>query len=387
MRCAWRPHLVRLALGGGEDLVPLPLGDRLALRHLALGGGAQLGDVPLGGGALLRDLVVGGGAQLGDLALGGGGQLVRLAPRGGADRVGLALRRAAHVVGLALGVGAQLGGLVLGRGPQLGPVNLGGRLDLVGLGPRGLDQLGGLLLGQPQQLLDARAKPGIGRPFLLLDLPLRVVQVAARGDRVFLVAAHLVGERADVLVDLVRIVAAHHLGEVARRGLFEEAGQLSVNVRLHMGLIQARRGSAGGTGAREMVSPMEGNLLRLRRLCRCFDVLPGGWLRCHLPEDSKGHMALICPCNVRPEGHVSCTSGSTWRCNRSHRPASRRWPARPGLPGGCTSSVRTPPRSPGCRNAIEAPIDPCRGRESISRTPAPPISASAAVTSATAYPT
>ena len=32
---------------------------------------------------------------------------------------------------------------------------------------------------------------------------------------------------------------------------------------------------------------------------------------------------------------------------------------------------------------MEAPIDPCRGRESISRTPASPISASAAVTSVT----
>src|ERR1700733_4194747 len=88
--------------------------------------------------------------------------------------------------------------------------------------------------------------------------------------------AYLVGELPDVLVDLVRIVATHHLGEVTRRGLFEEAGQLSVNIRLHMGLIQARRGAAGGTGARVVVSPMRGNLLRLHRLCRCFDVLPGG---------------------------------------------------------------------------------------------------------------
>src|SRR6185437_7096481 len=54
-----------------------------------------------------------------------------------------------------------------------------------------------------------------------------------------------------VLVDLMRIVAAHHLGEVARWGLFEEAGQLSVNIRLHMGLIQARRGrQAGPEGGR-----------------------------------------------------------------------------------------------------------------------------------------
>src|SRR6185437_1112045 len=72
---------------------------------------------------------------------------------------------------------------------------------------------------------------------------------AARPERVLLVPAHFVGELTDVLVDLVRIVAAHHLGEVARWGLFEEARQLSVNVRLHMGLIQARRGRRRGQRA------------------------------------------------------------------------------------------------------------------------------------------
>jgi hypothetical protein len=52
---------------------------------------------------------------------------------------------------------------------------------------------------------------------------------------------------------------------------------------------------------------------------------------------------------------------------------------------GWTSSVRTPPRSAGCRNAIDAPIEPCRGRVSISRTrPPASIVASASVTFATA---
>jgi len=60
------------------------------------------------------------------------------------------------------------------------------------------------------------------------------VRFAPRGDRLFGVPADLVGELTDVLVDLVRIVAAHDLSEVARRSLFEEAGQLSVNVRLHV---------------------------------------------------------------------------------------------------------------------------------------------------------
>jgi hypothetical protein len=67
-----------------------------------------------------------------------------------------------------------------------------------------------------------------------LNLPVRVVQIAPCGDRVFLVPANFGGELPDVLVDLVRIVPAHNLGEVARRSLFKEAGQLSVNVRLHV---------------------------------------------------------------------------------------------------------------------------------------------------------
>jgi hypothetical protein len=37
-----------------------------------------------------------------------------------------------------------------------------------------------------------------------------------------------------VLVDLVTVIAPHHRRELTRRGLFEEVGQLGVNVRLHM---------------------------------------------------------------------------------------------------------------------------------------------------------
>ena len=39
------------------------------------------------------------------------------------------------------------------------------------LGPGGLDELGGLLLGEPEQLLDPRAEPGVAGAFLLLDCP------------------------------------------------------------------------------------------------------------------------------------------------------------------------------------------------------------------------
>ena len=52
-------------------------------------------------------------------------------------------------------------------------------------------------------------------------------------------------------------------------------------------------------------------------------------------------------------------------------------------PGAWTSSVSTPPMSAGCKNAIEAPIEPCLGRASIRRTPAAPIDESAAVMSVT----
>ena len=68
-------------------------------------------------------------------------------------------------------------------------VNLGRGLDLVRLRPRRLDQLGGLLLGQPQQLLDARAQgrsrsvaPAPGSGGALLQLP------AARLSRLLPVA-------------------------------------------------------------------------------------------------------------------------------------------------------------------------------------------------------
>src|SRR6266851_7917425 len=54
--------------------------------------------------------------------------------------------------------------------------------------------------------------------------------------------------------------------------------------------------------------------------------------------------------------------------------------------GACTSSVRTPPTSEGCTNAMDAPMEPCRGRSSISRTPPAPSDVRAALISATPYP-
>src|SRR6266481_3644560 len=56
------------------------------------------------------------------------------------------------------------------------------------------------------------------------------------------------------------------------------------------------------------------------------------------------------------------------------------------LTADSTSSVSTPPTSPGCRNAIAAPIDPWRGLESSSLTPAVEIAVIAASISRDAVP-
>src|SRR5258708_19924408 len=66
-------------------------------------------------------------------------------------------------------------------------------------------------------------------------------------------------------------------------------------------------------------------------------------------------------------------------------PACPRWPGR-YLTADSTSSVSTPPTSAGCRNAIAAPIDPCRGLESSSRTPPPEMPSTPAWIPPTPYP-
>jgi len=141
---------------------------------------------------------------------------------------------AAQVIGLPLGVRTQLGGLVLGGGTELGRVDLGRGLDLVRFRPGRLDELGGLFFGQPEQLLNAGTQAGVGGAFLLLDLAMRVRQLLLHGLRLLAVLAHFGFDLPDVLVDLMAVVAPHDRRELARRGLFEEVGQLGVNVRLHM---------------------------------------------------------------------------------------------------------------------------------------------------------
>jgi hypothetical protein len=206
----------------------------LRISSAWLGGGAQLGDVPLDRRPLLRDLVVGGGPQLGHFPLGGRRQLVCLTPGPGLDRIGLALRRRPLLVGLPLGVGSQLGRLVLGRRPDFRRVNLGRRVELVGGRPGLLRDLGGLLLGQPQQLLNARAQASVGGPLLLPDLPVRVGQLLLQRLNLLAVLAHLAVKLLEVFVNLMRVVAAHHPRELAGGGFLEEVAELGVDFRLHV---------------------------------------------------------------------------------------------------------------------------------------------------------
>jgi len=63
---------------------------------------------------------------------------------------------------------------------------------------------------------------------------MRVRQLLLHGLRLLAVLAHFGFDLPDVLVDLMAVVAPHDRRELARRGLFEEVGQLGVNVRLHM---------------------------------------------------------------------------------------------------------------------------------------------------------
>jgi len=201
--------------------------------------------------------VVGGGAQLGDLALGGRGQLVGLAPGAGADAVGLALGGAAQVIGLPLGDGPQLGRLVLGGGPQLGGLDLGRRVQLVGGRPGFLHYLGGLFLGEPQKLLNTRTQSGVGGPFLLLKLAVRVGELLLEGLGLIPVLAKVGVDPLQVLIDLMRVVTTHDPGKVALRSFLEEVAELCIDVGLHGRLILCRPGEFAQPGNR-LMSPVAG---------------------------------------------------------------------------------------------------------------------------------
>jgi len=133
--------------------------------------------------------MVGHGAERGDLPPGRRGQLPGLAPGGRPDGLGLPPGRAAQVLGLPLGAGPQPGHLILGRGAQLAGIRLSRRLQLADCRAGLLEDLGGLLLGEPQQLLDPRTKLGGGGLLQLPKPPVGLGQLASRGPGLLVVLA------------------------------------------------------------------------------------------------------------------------------------------------------------------------------------------------------
>ena len=99
---------------------------------------------------------------------------------------------------------------------------------------RCLDQFGGLFLGQPEQLLNPCAQAGVGGSLLLLELPVSLGQLPVHRLDLILMLAQLSLKLGEMLVDLLRVVAAHHLGELARLAVFKEISELCVNVGLHV---------------------------------------------------------------------------------------------------------------------------------------------------------
>ena len=91
-----------------------------------------------------------------------------------------------------------------------------------------------LLLGEPEQLLDPGAQARIRRPFLLLKLPVSLSQVLMQTLDLILLLAQIPFKLGEMLVDLLRIVATHHFGELARLLVIKEVGELCVNIGLHV---------------------------------------------------------------------------------------------------------------------------------------------------------
>ena len=226
-------HLIRVPPGGGEDLIPLPLARRHELCDLPLGGGAELGDLPPGRGPRPGQLMVGHGTQRGDLPPGRRGYPGGRPAGGRPDSLGLPPGQAAQVPGLPLGAGPQRGHLVPGRGAQLAGIRPGRRLQLADC-RAGLPQdLGGLLLSEPQQPLDPRTKLSGGGPLQLPQPPAGLGQLAPRGPGLLVVLAGLVLQLPDVLLDLTAVIATHHHAERPQRRIPKDATGRGINAGLH----------------------------------------------------------------------------------------------------------------------------------------------------------
>ena len=208
-----QPQLVRLALGLGPQLGDLPLGRGaepadLALQAEPLLGGLgldrrpELLGVPLGRPELVLGLALSGGAGLLGLLVGGLQALARLPGRRGVELVGGRLGARAQFVGLAAGLGQGLVGVTLCGG----------------------DHLDGLLLGQPEELLDAGSQTGVRGAVHLAQLALGVGQLVGElevvGVELLDGAARLAEgslQLGDLGVDLLAVVSAHHDSEGSGR--------------------------------------------------------------------------------------------------------------------------------------------------------------------------
>src|SRR5690606_11800869 len=231
-------HGLGLALGGGALLLDFALGRGPQLGDLALGDGSQPADLSLGLRPALAGLVIDRRTNLGGLALGGFDQVRRFAVGRGTNLFGLDPRFVDELVGGALGVGAHLLGLVLSGRAQLGGIDLGLGAGLTGLAVRLRDEFTGLFLGEPQELLDTRTQPRVGRSLDLSQLCARLGQLLTQAHyllvEVVSAAAHLSQRRLElpyVLLDLHTVVATHRDGEPARRRAVED-GQSALGARL-----------------------------------------------------------------------------------------------------------------------------------------------------------
>jgi hypothetical protein len=243
--------LVALVASVGEQLGRLGA----LLLGLPRGLGPQLSDLPLGGGPQRRHLALHGRLELGDLVRGHRAQLL-----------GLPLRVRPQRVRFAPGLHPDLGRLPLSRGAHTARFTLGPGLhrrslgaglvgDLAGLQPsRGQNALRlplglaavivGLLLGEPEDLLDPGAQTGEGGSVVLLELLVgvgellleRVEALLGLAEPTLRVVHPLLGlsssllrlgeggyQPLQVVIHLVAVVATKHDGEVVRSaGVIEE---------------------------------------------------------------------------------------------------------------------------------------------------------------------
>lgn len=370
--------LVALVARVGEQLGRLgPL-----LLGLPGGLGPLLGDLPLGGGPQGGDLTLDGGLQLGHLVRGDRTQLLGLPLGVRPQGVRLAAGLDPDLRGLPLGGGADAAGLPLGGGLHRG--RLGARLvgDLAGLEAGGGEDalrlaLGlvavvvGLLLGQPEDLLDAGAEAGEGRPAVLLELLVGVGELLLQGALALLglpepalgvvhpllgLGAGLLGlgqrggQPTDEVIDLTGVVSAQANGEIGLRVRVIEERERGGLLLGHWDILADHPGSFARAvpSFRVLITwstPVAGGDRTKRRSWQ----LPGG-SGVTEGEREKGR-------GTRPRGPLSAVTRMVCRV------VERQWPHRRNGHPDLTRTGQWP------RNRLIAVS--CRARSAVSRTPRP----------------